>query len=55
MSSHHLSSNFHADGSILWSLQMGVHVLNVVIVDLIEAYLVSQITIFHEVVMMIMA
>jgi len=34
---------------------MGVHVLNVVIVNLIEVYLVSQITIFHEVVMMIMA
>jgi hypothetical protein len=34
---------------------MGVHVINVVIVDLTQTYLVSQITISHEVVMMIMA
>jgi hypothetical protein len=55
MSSHHFSSNFHVDGSTLWSLQMGVHVINVVIVDFTQAYLASQITISHEVVMMIMA
>lgn len=54
MSSHHLS-NFHANGSTSWSLQMEVHVINVVIVDLTQVYLVSQITISHEVVMMIIA
>jgi hypothetical protein len=55
MSSYHLSSNFHDDGSTLWSLQMGVHVINVVIIDITQAYLVSQMTISHEVVMVIMA
>jgi len=55
MSSYHLSSNFHDDGSTLWSLQMGVHVINVVIVDITQAYLVSHMTISHEVVMVTMA
>jgi hypothetical protein len=34
---------------------MCAHVINVVIVDLTQVHLISQITIYNEVVMMIMA